>query len=57
MAIPARLNVGIMLFFALFFMYMLRSNFSINILAMVTTAGEQPTDDVSLRFKSSSRLT
>lgn len=36
--IPARLNVGVMLFFTLFFLYMLRANFSINMLAMVNEA-------------------
>lgn len=33
--IPARLNVGFMVFFACFFTYMLRANMSINLLAMV----------------------
>lgn len=32
---PARLNIGISLFFSIFFLYVLRANFSINILAMI----------------------
>lgn len=40
---PARLNVGIMVFFACFFTYMLRANMSINLLAMV-----QPTASLDL---------
>lgn len=45
--IPVRLSVGLMIFFSAFFMYMLRANFSINMLAMVNDPQiEQP--DVSL---------
>lgn len=36
--IPARLNIGLMLFAACFISYMLRVNMSINILAMVKSA-------------------
>lgn len=33
--IPKRLNIGLMLFFTTFFLYVLRSNLSINMVAMV----------------------
>lgn len=42
--IPARLNIGLMLFFACFITYMLRVNMSINILGMVKSI---PTMDVN----------
>lgn len=43
--VPARLNIGLMLFFSIFFLYVVRSHFSINLLAMVepTTTDENGT--------------
>lgn len=49
--IPARLNVGVMLFMACFITYMLRVNISINIIAMVkdtTIINANNTNNISL---------